>query len=330
MNNEFGEVKMVINKFNFKKRYFYPLADQESCKKALKETAQFFYFIAIFCLILSFFPIPALRDLWMYGILYAILGALLQFKQSRVAALVLMILTGVGFIFAFLNELGVINQGRPNIILGLLLFLIAFRAAQASFSYYKLKINAQNQEMRWVATSSKIISFILVPLLIGFFIIKIFFIGQYIIPQNGMYPSLPSGSKVVTLKKPWFSSSSIKYGDIIVFIQERNGRRYNFIWRVIALPGDVINLSGENIIIDGQPIQRQMSRVVGDKKIFREHIGNVSYEVVYDKSLSNSIPEISVTIPPDHFFVMADNRYSLEDSRKYGPVSFSSIIGKKL
>lgn len=67
---------------------------------------------------------------------------------------------------------------------------------------------------------------------------KTFFIGYYRIPQNGMYPGLPAGSRLFAALRAYSDASSVKRGDIVVFVREENGQRYNYIWRVVALPGD--------------------------------------------------------------------------------------------
>jgi signal peptidase I len=159
---------------------------------------------------------------------------------------------------------------------------------------------------------------------------KTFFIGYYRIPQNGMYPGLPAGSRLFTAKRAYSGASSVKRGDIVVFVREENGQSYNYIWRVVALPGDKVEASGEALAINGQPVQRQRVREADGSTIFREQIGDASYEVAFDTSPRSRPPDTSVTIPPDHFFVMGDNRFNARDSRKFGPIAFSSIIGKKL
>jgi len=162
------------------------------------------------------------------------------------------------------------------------------------------------------------------------FIVKTFFIGYYRIPQNGMYPGLPAGSILFTAKRAYSDSSSVKRGDIIVFVREQNGQRYNFIWRVIGLPGEKVETSGESLIIDGQAVQREQIREADGKTVFREQIGDTSYEIAFDQSPTSQPPNVSVMIPADHFFVMGDNRLDARDSRYFGPVPFNSIIGKKL
>jgi signal peptidase I len=177
---------------------------------------------------------------------------------------------------------------------------------------------------------SKVITRSIVAVLLLLLIVKTFFIGYYRIPQNGMFPGLPAGSTLFTSKLAYSNASCVKRGDVVVFIREENGQRYNFIWRVVALPGEKVETSGESLTINGQAVKRQQAREADGKTIFREQIGDVSYEVSFDTSPRYSPPDVSITVPPDHFFMMGDNRFDARDSRYFGPVPFSSIIGKKL
>jgi signal peptidase I len=176
----------------------------------------------------------------------------------------------------------------------------------------------------------KIVGWSVVILALVLFALKVFFIGYYRIPQNGMYPTLPAGSILFTNRRPYSDVSAVKRGDIIVFVREQNGQRYNYIWRVVGLPGDKVQTSGESLIINGQPAARGRLADAEGKSLFRESIGSISYEIAFDPSASERPPDVSVTVPPDHVFVMGDNRFNAFDSRRFGPVPFSSFIGKKL
>ena len=111
------------------------------------------------------------------------------------------------------------------------------------------------------AKANKIASWSILAILLIALGIKTFFVGYYRIPQNGMYPGLPAGSSLFTAKRAYSSVSSVKRGDIVIFVREENGRRYNYIWRVIALPGEKVEASDEALKINGQPVQRQRGRV---------------------------------------------------------------------
>src|SRR5262249_36234617 len=106
--------------------------------------------------------------------------------------------------------------------------------------------------------------------------------------------------------------------------------RYNFIWRVVGLPGDTIEAAGASLVINGQPVVRDLLRQEQDMTIFRERAGEASYEVAISQSPHDLPPDTSVVVPPDHFFVLGDNRFNALDSRYSGPVPFQTIIGRKL
>jgi len=73
----------------------------------------------------------------------------------------------------------------------------------------------------------KVIGWSVVIVVLALLALKTFFIGYYRIPQNGMYPTLPAGSLMFTIKRPYSDISSVKRGDIVVFVREQNGGRYN-------------------------------------------------------------------------------------------------------
>lgn len=159
---------------------------------------------------------------------------------------------------------------------------------------------------------------------------KTFFIGFNHIPQNGMYPGLPAGSRLFVAKRAYRDASSVKRGDIVLFVREMDGQRYNYLWRVIALPGDKVEASGESLIINDKPVSRQRVRNYDAGTIFREQLGDATYEVAFATSPRFTPPDTSITVPPDHFFVMGDNRLEASDGRYFGPIPFGSIVGKKL
>jgi signal peptidase I len=145
-----------------------------------------------------------------------------------------------------------------------------------------------------------------------------------------MYPGLPAGSGVFAARYAYSSASSVKRGDIVVFTRDENGEHYNYIWRVIALPGESVVASGESLTVNGRAVQRQHLREADGKSVYREQIGAVSFDIALEASPRYTPPDVSITVPPDHFFVMGDNRSAARDSRYFGPIPFDSIVGKKL
>ncbi|HPB46176.1 MAG TPA: signal peptidase I, partial [Microthrixaceae bacterium] len=77
--------------------------------------------------------------------------------------------------------------------------------------------------------------------------------------------------------------------------------------RVIGLPGDVVEARGGIVYIDGEPI---------DESAY------LSPDVI-----TNNLAQ-PVTVAPGQIFVMGDNREHSMDSREFGTVSESSVIGR--
>ena len=179
-------------------------------------------------------------------------------------------------------------------------------------------------------TSTIILVSVAAVLLSTLLVAKILFLGDYVIPQNGMYPSLPSGSRLLTIKHPYAAPSEVKRGDIVVFTRDQNGNRYIFIWRVIGLPGDTIEAAGESLVINGRPVVRDRIREEQGMVILRERLDEATYEIAVSQSPRERPPNASVIVPPEHFFVMGDNRLNALDSRYFGPIAFGTIIGRKL
>jgi signal peptidase I len=159
---------------------------------------------------------------------------------------------------------------------------------------------------------------------------KTFLIEYFRIPQDGMAPGLPEGSTLWIWKRAYSAPAQVQRGDIIVFARERAGKRYNYIWRVIGLPGDRIETRADELVINGAAVKRDYERAEAGADIYLEHNGEASYEVRLSQTPKDVPPDVSLTVPADQFFVMGDNRLNARDSRSDGPVPFDAIIGRKL
>ncbi len=169
----------------------------------------------------------------------------------------------------------------------------------------------------------------------GIFVPLIFLLGcnflpkSYIIPQNGMYPNYPANTQVWATRNPYKSISDIRYGDVIVFVREQNNERYNYVWRVVALPRDTISTTNSEVWLNGIKLEHQFIREEKDFTIFKEMHRDSEYLIAYKKADSVKEETSSKTVvPSDAVFVLGDNRDDALDSRYLGTVTFASIIGK--
>lgn len=163
-------------------------------------------------------------------------------------------------------------------------------------------------------------------------ILRLFFFNYNKIPQDGMYPGMPAGTRFFTKRNPYHNIYDVKRGDVVVFVRETDNGAYEYIWRVVGLPGDLVEVANGAVSLNGRALKHETVRKEGQYLIVREWNGDVSYEVAYNQTLDRMEPPpiSSMKVPSDHLFLLGDNRYMAEDSTFIGPVPFASIVGKKI
>lgn len=138
----------------------------------------------------------------------------------------------------------------------------------------------------------------------------------------------------------------IKRGDIIVF-KYPNDPMTSYVKRVIGLPGETVEVKGTKVFIDGKELPEQFTygrQPLGDEfaplQIFKTQEAPKdafykAYHSVEDPSESNvnvSGQQYAVNapflVPENSYFAMGDNRDSSLDSRYWGTVPQSHIVGR--
>lgn len=96
-------------------------------------------------------------------------------------------------------------------------------------------------------------------------------------------------------------------GDIIVFTPNGNRNTHFYVKRVVAVPGDVVQIKDGRLYVNQQIV-----------------------DYGYDKIMDAGIAESELILEEDEYFVMGDNCNNSEDSRSgnIGPVSRDKIEGK--
>jgi signal peptidase I len=159
---------------------------------------------------------------------------------------------------------------------------------------------------------------------------RMFIVNVSVVPQNGMYPTIPGGSLVFSWKRPYGGITAVERGDIVLFNRIQQGQTYLYVWRVVGLPGDKVLAAKDTLSLNGSPLKRELLRDEGGLTIFRETAGVTSYEIAIAKEPREIPPDVDVTVGPDELFVVGDNRYNAVDSRYFGPIKFSTVVGRKL
>jgi len=140
----------------------------------------------------------------------------------------------------------------------------------------------------------------------------------YRVPSASMSPTIPKGTVVYCLRAAYWHAVPQR-GDIIAFSTENipklavNGEVATFVKRVVGLPGDVLRIKSNSLLVNGFPY-----RYSGQQENYCSISGS-SY------LRSN---EDEFTVPKGTCFVMGDHPSGSVDSRFFGPVPFASLRGK--
>lgn len=239
--------------------------------------------------------------------------------------------------------------------------------------------NGDDESINWFAEFRGLFLMLIAVLIFHSLIAKPFYI-----PSTSMMPTLFVGDRLVVSKYPygwsWASASfhilprgewrvfgsTPEYGDIVIPVHPQ--RDEDYIKRVVALPGDTIEVREGQIILNGKPIPQEVvpaqripveaqllcegSPCLNDFKDYRvkEPNGDQFYEPpTYRETMPNGASYLIIdhlrgtpldnfaemAIPEGHVFVMGDNRDHSADSRELfspsgllGPIPLENIGGR--
>jgi signal peptidase I len=120
---------------------------------------------------------------------------------------------------------------------------------------------------------------------------------------NSMLPTIKDNTKLL-IDDDFYNENSVQRGDIIVFLLDD---KVVHIKRVVGLPNELIQIKDGTILNNGKPINEK----------------NIFSNITANNTLVNG-----VLLKDDEYFVVGDNPDLSMDSRYYGAIKKSSIIGK--
>ncbi len=191
----------------------------------------------------------------------------------------------------------------------------------------------------WYSRVWMVIGFYL-GLMLSTLLVRAFFYEPYAIPSASMHPGLVEGDVVVVQK--WGYAQSALYGYALpgaaalsptrmqrgkVYVFYPPGTEALYVKRLLALPGDVIALTEQGVVLNGENLTRSESGETEALRTYVEQAGDQIYSVQYRKDApSKAIRTISV--PEGHYFFLGDNRDNSDDSRHWGSVPAERIVGE--
>lgn len=151
----------------------------------------------------------------------------------------------------------------------------------------------------WLYDFSKLATILLVVGLITHY----FFYSILVVRGASMEPNYHDG-EVLAVSKIAYQIDNPKRGDVVaMFFPGETDKR--FIKRVIGLPGETVTIASGAVSVNGQAVP----------------------EAYLPKDLA-TVPDLTRQLTEDEYFVLGDNRSNSSDSRAWGPVPESFIIGK--
>jgi len=175
---------------------------------------------------------------------------------------------------------------------------------------------AEGKSNRWIIELAGVV----VVAVVVAFLLRTFVIATYSIPSGSMEPTLQVGDRIV-VDKLSYDLHGVDQGNIIVFSTPANENCAgppiaDLVKRVIGLPGQTISLSGGDVFING--------RRLAEPWLPASQRGR-TYPGPSPEAFALHHP---FRVPNGDVYVMGDNRTLSCDSRYWGPIPESTIVGK--
>jgi signal peptidase I len=202
------------------------------------------------------------------------------------------------------------------------------------------------------------------PVILIVFLLRSFLVEPFKIPSGSMIPTLLVGDFILVNKFTYgirlpvanikiVDMNSPRRGDVMVFRYPENPS-LDYIKRVVGVPGDRLSYRDKRLYLNGQPVplvaDGDYSYVESGLQMvhtlrFREQLDGHNHSIIInpdapvlqlagvrqfpgrDNCVYND-RELSCVVPPGHYFMMGDNRDSSSDSRYWGFVPDSYVVGK--
>lgn len=180
------------------------------------------------------------------------------------------------------------------------------------------------------------------PVLLIVFLLRGFIVEPFRIPSGSMLPSLYIGDFILVNKFAYgvklpvvnyrvFEIDQPERGDVVVFRYPRDPS-LDYIKRVIGLPGDHIAYYNKVLYVNSKPVARDfVGQYKGPGQTFaNEYVEKLSegdHSILLLPARPNNL-QGEYIVPEKTYFVMGDNRDNSNDSRVWGPVPESNLVGK--
>ncbi len=158
------------------------------------------------------------------------------------------------------------------------------------------------------------------------------------VPTGSMKPTILEGDRILVnkmaydIRLPFSHISVIKLddpqrGDVVVFDSSVSDKR--LVKRVIAIPGDTISMSHNQLTLNGQKLPYQIRQSYRDKLDVVENLKGVNHDIWVHMNANPQYTSFDpISVPENYYLVLGDNRDNSADSRVIGLVPRDEIVGR--
>lgn len=200
------------------------------------------------------------------------------------------------------------------------------------------------------------------PMILLVLVVRTFLYEAYQIPSGSMMPTLLVGDFIIVkkfsygLREPIFQKQLLatgapQRGEVAVFKYPEDPSIY-FIKRIVGLPGDRVIYRGKRLFIQSaqataavdkpftveyQTLSSDVSHATGEAlTTLVEHLGPVNHQILISSQPADlsfyyqqpGEPLSEWVVPPGHYFALGDNRDNSRDSRFWGFIPESHLVGQ--
>ena len=183
------------------------------------------------------------------------------------------------------------------------------------------------------------------PVILAVLLLRSFLVEPFRIPSNSMMPTLLTGDFILVnkfsygIRLPVLNSKIISMGepergDVVVFRYPKDPS-IDYIKRVVGLPGDKVGYYNKIVYINGEPAGQVPAGVyigvgsgisMSGASERQEQLGDALHDILVMPRTPGL--EGEYLVGEDEYFVMGDNRDNSNDSRYWGAVPESNLVGK--
>ena len=155
-------------------------------------------------------------------------------------------------------------------------------------------------------------------------------------PSDAMAPTLGRG-ELLWVNRRAFCRLAPKRGDLAM-VAPPHADAEAFVLRIVGLPGDRVELRRGQLFLNGEAVERQWlesamhtdaAGATRQANRFLERLpGGAGYQVRLADLAAADETTPALTVPPDHYFLLGDNRDLAEDSRAFGALARRDIIAR--